>query len=120
MKDIQLKLPWPVSTNGYYGHIRGGRKYVTHKGKAFAKAVHEAVLAQLGVHQPLKGRLSMEVQLYPPDRRKRDIDNHAGKSLLDSLTAARVWDDDSQVDRMVIERKEVVSGGFALVRIFEH
>ena len=42
----------------------------------------------------------LEMTLFPPDRRKRDIDN-TFKSLLDALTHAKVWNDDSQVKKIV-------------------
>ena len=54
--------------------------------------------------------------VYPPDRRKRDIDGYL-KALLDSLTHAGVWLDDEQVDSIYITRGEVVKGGKAVVEI---
>ena len=56
------------------------------------------------------------VELFAPDRRKRDIDNHV-KSLLDSLCQAGAFDDDSQIDHLTIIRKQVWKGGLCLVRI---
>lgn len=40
--------------------------------------------------------LAVEITFYPPDRRKRDLDN-LPKSLFDSLTDAGVWKDDSLI-----------------------
>ena len=40
--------------------------------------------------------------LYPPDARRRDIDNY-NKALCDALTHAGVWEDDSQAKRMLVE-----------------
>lgn len=39
--------------------------------------------------------MELSVTLCPPDKRKRDMDNFAGKALLDALTLAGVWADDS-------------------------
>jgi crossover junction endodeoxyribonuclease RusA len=58
----------------------------------------------------------MEVYLFPPDRRKRDLDNYM-KGLLDALTVAELWTDDSLVDQLHIFRGEIVSGGSVRVEI---
>ena len=41
------------------------------------------------------------------------------KALMDSMQAAGVYLDDSQVDRLVIERGDVKKGGAAIVTINE-
>jgi len=43
---------------------------------------------------------------FPPDRRRRDLDNLL-KSVLDALEHAGVYADDSQVDLLVVRRCEV-------------
>ena len=48
-------------------------------------------------------RIRMEVIAYPPDKRRRDLDN-LGKSLLDSLQHAGLYQDDSQIDYLSFER----------------
>lgn len=48
-------------------------------------------------------RLSLHISVYPPDKRKRDIDNIT-KCLLDSLEEAKVFSDDSQIDHLTIVR----------------
>jgi crossover junction endodeoxyribonuclease RusA len=50
------------------------------------------------------------ITAHPPDKRRRDLDNIL-KCLLDSLTHAGVWDDDSQVDELAVIRGEIVPGG---------
>ena len=47
-----------------------------------------------------------------------DIDNRA-KPLLDALQHAKVFIDDSQVDRLILERKEIIPGGMCEVFIQE-
>lgn len=61
-------------------------------------------------------RLAVEVEAYPPDRRRRDLDN-IGKALLDSLEAASVFEDDGQIDDLRIVRCDVAKPGRVVVRI---
>lgn len=113
---ITLTLPFPPSVNGYWRNING-RTLLSAKGRAYKKAV--ARLAQWNyAAKQLESRLEVLVILHPPDRRKRDIDNSM-KALLDSMQAAGVYLDDSQIDRLVIERGEVEKGGAAIVTIKE-
>lgn len=110
---IELELPWPPTVNTYWR--RGPtHTYLSKKGRAYKEAVKVAVLTQLGKLPFLKSRLSVSLHLYPPDKRKRDIDNHV-KAVLDSLTESRVWHDDEQVDELQIVRGDIVKGGMAKV-----
>ena len=47
-------------------------------------------------------RVQLSLSIKWPDRRRRDIDGPI-KPLLDALTAAGVWGDDSQVRRMEVD-----------------
>jgi len=64
----------------------------------------------------LEGPLDVHITAYPPDRRKRDLDN-IPKSILDALTHANVWGDDSQVDDLRITRGHVVKQGAVAITI---
>jgi crossover junction endodeoxyribonuclease RusA len=66
----------------------------------------------------LSGRLAVHLRLYPPTQRSFDIDNRC-KGVLDGLTYAKVWLDDSQVDRLTVTRGERVPGGLAKIYIQE-
>jgi Holliday junction resolvase len=61
-------------------------------------------------------KLRVEVRAFPPDRRRRDIDNLA-KSLLDSLQHAGVYDDDNQIHQLYIEKMSPVRPGGVEVKI---
>lgn len=50
----------------------------------------------------LKDNLIIEINLYFGTKRKCDIDNF-GKLLLDSLTGI-IWEDDSQIQKMIVEK----------------
>ena len=103
---IILDLPYPPSVNHYWGQ-RGNHRFIGAKGKAFRLAVNEEAEGVV----PIEGRVAIYVALFPPDRRKRDIDNVL-KSLLDALEHAGCFTDgDHQVDEINIKRCEIIPGG---------
>jgi len=57
----------------------------------------------------LTGRLAVEIYVYPPDRRRRDLDNIL-KNLLDSMQHAGVYKDDQQIDRLLVIRMPDIGG----------
>lgn len=114
---VILTLPFPPSVNGYWRHpTKGplaGRHLISEKGRDYRQAVQDFV----GRYQisPVPGRLSVAIEVFPPDRRKRDLDN-LPKGILDSLTHAGVIEDDSHIDSLLLERKGICKGG--MVRVF--
>jgi len=120
-RPLSFTLPWPPTANHYWRHVRRGRNPVAHlltdRGKDYRKAVAVELLRQRVPRNSLYGRLAIEVVALPPDRRTRDLDN-LWKALLDSLEAARVILDDCWLDRELIERGLVTSGGRLLVKLY--
>ena len=113
MSQIKITLPYPPSVNHYWGQV-GSKKFLGKKGKEFREAVFIAVYnARQGA---LNGRLHMEVYLYPPDKRKRDVDNVL-KPLLDAMEHAGCYENDSQIDKLCITRREVMPQGSCYVEI---
>ena len=110
-----LTLPWPPSVNHYWRTWRG-RMLLSRQGRAYRKQVG-AILKAAGV-TPQSGPLAIHVELYPPDRRKRDIDNTL-KAIGDSLQHGGAFHDDSQIVWLLIQKAEVVPGGKVVVRIAE-
>lgn len=124
-RSIVLELPWPPSVNHYWRSVVIGervRNLISAKGRAYKRNVGQAVLEQtIGrqrKHNLFLGRVHVVLTLYPPDHRQRDVDNSI-KAVLDALTSANVWRDDSQVDDLHVMRSKVVQGGKAVVRILE-
>lgn len=103
---MTLTLPWPPSVNHYWARNRNGGLRVGERGVAYRWAVK---IALRGTSR-LEGRLEMTARLHPPDRIRRDIDNPL-KALLDSLTHAGVYGDDSQIKRLTVELCEPRKGG---------
>lgn len=110
-----ITLPWPPSVNHYWRTWRG-RMLISRRGRAYREQVG-AILRAAGV-TPLAGSLAVHVELYPPDRRKRDVDN-TFKAIGDSLQHGGAFHDDSQIVWLLLERADVVAGGKVIVRIAE-
>jgi crossover junction endodeoxyribonuclease RusA len=115
---LELDLPYPPSANHYWRRV-GARTLISRGGRAFRQAVC-SILAAASV-RPLDGALALEIDAYPPDRRRRDLDN-LQKALLDALAHGGAYYDDSQIARLTIERKHVMPAGKVRVRlkVFHH
>jgi crossover junction endodeoxyribonuclease RusA len=111
---LVLNLPLPPSVNHYWG-THGHRRYVSKAGVLFKEQVSDYV-AEYRVPKLGAARLEMKVVLYPKDRRKQDIDNRI-KALWDALADAGVFDNDEQIDVLMVERGEIKKGGGCLVYI---
>lgn len=98
---IVLNLPFPPSVNTYYR--RGAHAtYMSKQGREYKKAVAEYI-SESNTPKLGAARLSLEIVLWPKDKRKYDIDNRI-KALLDSLQDAGVFDDDEQIDQINVYR----------------
>jgi crossover junction endodeoxyribonuclease RusA len=111
MNQIVATLPYPPSVNHYWVLGRG-HLYVSPDGRQYRRRV-SAILT--GAPQ-MVGPVAVAIEVHPPDRRRRDLDNLL-KCLLDSLTNAGLWADDSQVESLSIARGETKSAGSVLVAI---
>lgn len=112
---IELTLPWPPSVNTYWRTFRG-RMIISAAGRDYRNAVAEQVLIQQGaVHfeKPLK----VVIEAWRPDRRRRDLDNLL-KASLDALSAAGVFEDDSQIVDLRIYWADAI-GGMLKVKVSE-
>ena len=111
---LVLNLPLPPSVNSYRTIFRN-RMGISKAGKEFKAQVSDYVV-EYKVPKLGNARLEMKVVLYPRDKRKQDIDNRI-KALWDALGDAGVFDDDEQIDVLLIERGEIKKGGGCLVLI---
>lgn len=127
-EGMELRLPWPPSVNTYWRHVpwgRGVRSLISRRGRQYRGEVASAVVEAFASGRPAVmrraqsgARLSVAIQAYPPDRRSRDLDN-LPKAVLDALGHAGVYGDDSQIDRLEIERRGVARPGEVVVQIEE-
>jgi len=107
-----MVLPWPPSLNTYWRNV-GGRTLISSEGRAYREAV---VWLAKSENWPKHGdkRLTVTVEAWVPDKRRRDLDNML-KAALDALTHAGVWDDDGQIDDLRIVRMPI--GGMLKVEV---
>ena len=114
---VELELPWPPSLNHYYRHV-GPRVLISRDGRKYRESV-QAIAGRTG-HAKFTCPVQVELDLYPPDNRRRDIDN-SQKSLLDALTCAGVYEDDSLIHKITVTKREPMPpNGMAFIRISEY
>ena len=112
LQEVKCLRPFPVSTNTFYRNFNG-RMVISKRGRDFKSEVEMLIQSERGEHGvPLFGKelVSLNMVLNPPDKRRRDIDNFSGKSILDSLIGG-LYEDDCQVKKLTVEFGEVVKGG---------
>lgn len=130
MTAVRLTLPYAISANRYWAtrvvSPKGGGRaiamtYVTPEAKAYREEVALRAKAA-GVREPLQGRLSLELSLYPNrpqdwERRMRKLGEHWDDSVqcIDLGNCEKVLSDalqgtvianDSAFRRIVLERME--------------
>ena len=111
---ITLELPWPPSVNHYYKHV-GPRVLISREGRHYRDCI--ASLLQASGVKKFTDSVSLELLLYPPDFRRRDIDN-VEKSLFDALTFGGLYEDDSLVKRLFAEMLEPMPpAGLCVIRV---
>lgn len=115
--DVVISLPWAPSMNTYWRHvpIKGKpRTLISKKGREFKSAVKQ--LCAIVGRDAITESVAVEILAYPPDKRKRDLDNLL-KPILDALTEGGIWGDDSQVDDLRIIRKDIRKTGEIVVMV---
>jgi len=112
--NLEIFLPFPPTVNNYYTKTQRG-VFISQKGKKYRAEIEDAVQQQCGPLQ-LAGQLFLEVILFVPDKRRRDVDNYI-KALLDALTHAGLWMDDSQIDQLHLYRGAKVHNGLVWIRV---
>lgn len=109
-----LTLPLPPSVNSYWRKSPKGM-YISQEGKDFRQRVAEIVAE----HNAIKfgsARLFVAMRVSMRDKRIADVDNRI-KAMLDALTHAGVYDDDSQIDDLFVTRGPIVKGGECTVMV---
>lgn len=110
---ISVTVPFPPSVNHLYGNRRRGGKFIKPAGRQFRNDV--AVMC-LQSHVRTTGKVALTIHAYPPDNRRRDLDNLL-KALLDALQAAGAIENDNLIRKLSIEWCHIRTGGMVMVDI---
>lgn len=116
---VELVLPFPPSINHYWPQMYNKKlkrivRFISQEGKIFRDLVMIAVRQARPIK--LKGDLRFEATFNPPNNLRRDIDN-LPKALLDALTKAGLFNDDSQIREMELRFGPVVRDGRAVIKV---
>lgn len=116
---VVIHLPWPPSVNHYYRTaVVKGRVvvFVSGEGKRYQEIVKQIIEREKV--PTFFGRLRLAVNAWPPDRRRRDLDNVL-KAIQDSLQKCGAYKDDCQIDQLEICRQDPYGEGSVEVSIRE-
>lgn len=80
-----------------------GRNLTPKTQRAYQRYVATTVAMQSPAGWPADARYAVELIVYEPDARRRDLDNQA-KTVLDALNGV-LWADDSQIDVLAVVRR---------------
>lgn len=112
--QVELELPWPPSNNRYYRHV-ASKTLLSAEGRDY-RGVVSKIVGAARARRAWTCPLDVRIAAFPPDRRRRDLDNVL-KATLDALQYSGVFEDDGQVDALSIYRAERIAGGSLTVRV---
>jgi crossover junction endodeoxyribonuclease RusA len=131
---LHFQVPWPPTVNTYWRHIvlpvgkgsrSGGGKgrsrsatILSEDARKYRHNVISLLALQKVPRKSLTGKIRVDIEVFPPDRRERDLDN-LPKGILDALKHAEVFRDDCDIDELRITRRHAQKGGSVLVSISE-
>jgi len=114
LREASFVLPYPhhISVNNIWKISKYG-VYLSPIAKRYFKDVFFIVYSIPKFEEDL---LRVEIKMYPPDLRKRDIDNIL-KITLDSLQHAKLYNNDNQVEELYVKKMHKVDDGMLEVKI---
>jgi crossover junction endodeoxyribonuclease RusA len=110
LSRAELSLPFPPTVNTYWRNVNGVTM-ISAAGRDYRLTVERVISGRFAemAFSPT-ARLRISIFAYPPDKRRRDLDNLL-KAPLDAITFAKLWDDDSQLDAISVERGSACKWG---------
>jgi len=103
----RISMPYPPSVNGIYTRSKYG-VFVKEKVRQYKKQVYFTLRNK--VISFGDASVCLDITIYPPDKRERDIDNIL-KIPFDCLQLLTVVNRDSQINDLTLHRRGVVEGG---------
>lgn len=117
MRKFKIRTLFPPSANSIWRNARG-KTYLSLEYKSFLQSVVNCCAETLTKHWETDAQYVVYIELHPSTRRKYDVDNRI-KPVLDALTKAGVWDDDSQVVQVTAMKDSVQkSSPCAIVTVY--
>lgn len=110
---MKYEIPWPPSMNRLWRAV-GGRVILSKEGREYYARAREVLTPQVKFRH--EAQVRVHVDFYPPDRRRRDLDNLL-KAVLDAGTKCGVWRDDSQVIEIHARRMAPTEGGLVVMEV---
>ena len=107
----RFKLPFPPSVNCLYSGNH--RRF---KSKRYTAWISEATPHLPRGVATIEGHIEATYRMNSPDNRRRDIENYA-KAISDLITANNIIEDDSNIQRLVMEWADDLSPGIVEVII---
>jgi crossover junction endodeoxyribonuclease RusA len=98
-QTLTLQLPWPPSVNLYWRHYQG-RTLLSRAGRDYREVARLIATESGGLE--FTGEVSVAIDVWLPNRKRRDLDNLL-KAPLDCLVHAGVLADDSLIKSLAIE-----------------
>ena len=120
MPDYEFTLPYPPTVNHYHQPVRQGRGVRIIKGakaRAYQVDAVAAIVAAGLDAEGIDGPVRITITLNHPTLARYDVDGRP-KGILDAITDAGFWLDDSQVQSMTVEKGVKVKGGNALIKVY--
>lgn len=111
-----FEIPYPPSIN-HYMIQSGKRRFLSEKARDYREKVF-LIVHNLGKSFNKLSKLSLNIEMFPPDNRIRDVDNIL-KATLDALQHAGLYSNDYQIEQLSIHRKEKKQNGCLIISIEE-
>lgn len=102
-RKLILTLDYPPSVNHYW-LTHGKYRYLSPRAREFRQHVIDSMPLNW---EPFTGRLQFKMEVFAPDRRARDLDNTV-KGCQDSLEHAGAYQNDNQIDKLIVIRRDVI------------
>lgn len=113
MKNIEVEVDWPPSANKNW-MIRRGRFVSTDAAACYKRLIKD--LSYTWEKITFLKDIEITIKAFPPDKRKRDIDNLL-KVTLDSLQNTHLFENDEQIRKITIERMHKCDKGKLQIRL---
>lgn len=130
MQNISLyvEIPFMPEPKGRPRFTRAGRTYTPAKTKKSESKLMHFIAQKWEGMEPLDGAVFVEIEFHikrpksvkakkrPHPVVRPDLDNYA-KTILDAITKARVWVDDSQVCKLVLSKYYTENESFCTLKV---